>query len=128
MSQRILTVNTGSSSLKVALYEMGPQEALLLSGECERIGHAGGGWRLSEGAGGAIDGEGFADHGAALDALLTWLLERCPDLLVNAVGHRLVHGGAEHREPERIDPALVAALQKLVAIAPNHLPQALSDD
>ena len=123
MSQRILTINTGSSSLKVALYDLGRQEKLLLSGECERIGQAGGRWHLSEGDG--VDQHGFADHGAAIDAFLTWLRERRPELLVSAVGHRLVHGGADHREPERIEPPLIAALQKLVPIAPNHLPQAI---
>ena len=36
--QRILTINTGSSNLKVALYEMGRGETRVLSGEVERIG------------------------------------------------------------------------------------------
>jgi acetate kinase len=44
--QRILTINTGSSSLKVALYEMGCGETRILSGEVERIGAREGRLRL----------------------------------------------------------------------------------
>ena len=41
-SARILTINSGSSSLKFALWEMGPSETLLLRGAIDRIGLSGG--------------------------------------------------------------------------------------
>ena len=47
----ILTINTGSSSLKVALYEAGPEETRILSGEIERIGVPGGRFRLTDARG-----------------------------------------------------------------------------
>jgi acetate kinase len=43
-----------------------------------------------------------------------------------AVGHRLVHGGSEHVEPELVTDELLAALEELVPLAPLHLPPALA--
>ena len=42
-----------------------------------------------------------------------------------AVGHRVVHGGPDHTAPERVDALLLAALRRLVAFAPLHLPSAI---
>ncbi|MEO6809413.1 MAG: acetate/propionate family kinase [Isosphaeraceae bacterium] len=126
-ARRILTINTGSSSLKVALYETGREETLILSGEVERIGAPGGRFRLSDAdAATLIDQEGdLPDHGAALEAALAGLRRYHPDLGLGAVGHRVVHGGAHHDKPQRVTPELIAALQELVPIAPDHLPQAI---
>ncbi len=126
MSQ-ILTINMGSSSLKVAVYEDGRGEARLLSGEVARIGEAAGRLRLTDASGKVLmDREGtFADHGAALEAVLAWLKGARSDLALGAVGHRVVQGGRHHSEPERITPELIAALKDLVPIAPDHLPQAI---
>ncbi|CAN5825543.1 acetate/propionate family kinase [soil metagenome] len=126
MSQ-ILTINTGSSSLKVGVYEDGRGEAMVLSGEVARIGEAAGRLRLSDASGKLLlDREGaFADHGAALEGVLGWLKSERSDLAVGAVGHRVVQGGPHHCEPERITPELITALKDLVPIAPDHLPQAI---
>ena len=67
----------------------------------------------------------FSDHGAALEAVLAWLQRNRPDLSLNAVGHRVVHGGIHYSEPHRVTPELIATLRKLVPIAPGHLPQAI---
>jgi len=45
---------------------------------------------------------------------------------VDAVGHRVVHGGAAHVRPERVTPALVSDLEELVPLAPLHQPSALA--
>jgi acetate kinase len=45
---------------------------------------------------------------------------------VDAVGHRVVHGGAAHVGPERVTPALVRDLEALVPLAPLHQPSALT--
>jgi acetate kinase len=45
---------------------------------------------------------------------------------VDAVGHRVVHGGPRHASPARIDPALRAELSELVALAPLHEPAAIA--
>jgi len=66
------------------------------------------------------------DHDAALRTLLAWLQRQDTDLALDAVGHRVVHGGSQYREPQLITPELVAALQELIAVDPDHLPQAVS--
>src|ERR671932_1066363 len=129
--QRLLTINTGSSSLKAALYHMweGAKETLELRAEASRIGDRGGGLRLADARGETLDErqDDLPDHAAALDTLLgrlrDWGLDQ-DDLA--AVGHRIVHGGDRHREPQRLAPQVVADLRALVPIDPDHLPQAIA--
>lgn len=125
--QRILTINSGSSSLKLALYEVGRKAIRILSGEVERIGVPGGRVRLTDARGATlIDQAGdLPDHVAALEPMLTWLGGHRPELNLSAVGHRVVQGGNHYREPRRVTPELIAILQGLVPIAPDHLPQAI---
>ncbi|HCB57047.1 MAG TPA: acetate/propionate family kinase [Arthrobacter bacterium] len=125
--QRILTINTGSSSLKVALFEMGRGETRILSGEIERIGVPGGRLRLTDAHGAIlIDQRGdFSDHDAALEAVLAWLRQHRPELSLDAVGHRVVHGGIHYQEPQRVTPEFIAILQGMAPIAPDHLPQSI---
>ena len=125
--QRILTINTGSSSLKVALYEMGRGETRILSGEVERIGVPEGRLHVTDANGATLIDQRnhLADHGAALEALLAWLKAARPDLNPSAVGHRVVHGGIHYQEPQRVTPEFIAILQRMVPIAPDHLPQSI---
>jgi acetate kinase len=130
-ARRLLTINTGSSSLKAALYRLreGAPETPELRAEASRIGGRGGGLRLADARGETLDErrDDLPDHAAALDALLSRLRERGlgRDELA-AVGHRIVHGGDSHREPQRVAPELVADLRALVPIDPDHLPQAIA--
>jgi len=126
-AQRILTINTGSSSLKVALYEMGRGETRILSGEVERIGVPEGLLHVTDATGAKLIDQRhhLADHGAALEALLAWLRADRPDLNPSAVGHRVVHGGIHYQEPQRVTPEFIAILQGMVPIAPDHLPQSI---
>jgi acetate kinase len=94
---RILTVNAGSSSLKLRL--LGPGDGLAGSTEL-RVGDAG------------IDAGELA---AALHALGP----------ADAVGHRIVHGGTDFTAPVRIGPDVVARLERLTDLAPLHQPAAL---
>ena len=126
----ILSLNSGSSSLKFAFYEAETAgERLLVSGAVERIG-------LPEGllwVRGADGGrslllerkEDFLDHEAAVDAVFGAAARlRLPE--PGAVGHRVVHGGADHSAPERVDGRLLADLRALVPLAPLHLPGAVA--
>src|SRR5260221_8693094 len=99
---RILTVNTGSSSLKVAVYESTRGETRVLSGTIERIGGSGGRFRIADARGQTLIDEArdFREHGAALETIEAWLSSHHPDLKIDAVGHRLVHGGSRYREPQ----------------------------
>jgi len=123
---RVLCLNSGSSSLKFALYDLNDGEARLASGAVEQIGTGSGrlwlrdaGDRLLEDSPGRFPGARAAVQ-AALGALAA-LGAATPA----AVGHRVVHGGPDHDAPERVAPPLLAALRRLVPLAPIHLPGAI---
>ena len=124
-SSIILCVNSGSSSLKFALYRMGSTEteALVAEGAVERIGLAGGRlWIRSADRTPLAEGyEDFPDHTTAMRGLQA-AAEGLKLPTSDAIGHRVVHGGPNHTRPERVTPKLVEALRCLVAFAPLHLP------
>jgi len=130
-ARRLLTINTGSSSLKAALYRLREDttETPEIRAEASRIGSEGGGLRLADARGETLDKrrDDLPDHAAALDALMSRLRDRGLDRDdLAAVGHRIVHGGDRHREPQRVTPEVVADLRALVPIDPNHLPHAIA--
>jgi acetate kinase len=128
VDKRLLTINTGSSSLKAALYCLPPASGPLLTMRVERLGGAGGRLRAL-GADGATlferDGT-LPDHAAAIAAALGWLRDAGHDVGLAAIGHRIVHGGERYREPAPVDDAMVATLRALLPLDPEHLPQALA--
>jgi acetate kinase len=130
-ARRLLTINTGSSSLKAALYRLREDttETPELRAEASRIGGRGGGLRLADARGEPLDErrDDLTDHADVLDALLSRLRDRGLDRNdLAAVGHRIVHGGDHHRQPQKVTPKVVADLRALVPIDPNHLPQAIA--
>lgn len=117
----VLTINSGSSSIKFSVYA--PGNSRLLSGRLDRIG-------LPSGAFIAFDGKGaplfeertrFQDHVPALKALFDWLGKRPEGEDIKAVGHRVVHGG-RITSPRVIDQGLMDTLRALVPFAAEHLP------
>ncbi|MDQ3327867.1 MAG: acetate/propionate family kinase [Chloroflexota bacterium] len=123
----ILTLNTGSSSLKAALYPLDEAGAPEIEARAERIGSDGSRMRItdSQGAVRFEQHEALPSHDAALNALLTWLDENRPVQQFVAVGHRVVHGGSGYGEPQPITPQLVDSLRQLTPVDPDHLPQAI---
>jgi acetate kinase len=123
-----LTLNTGSSSLKAALYRMGEGERRLLAARAERIGSEESRLRLEDLREETIDERLVAlpDHPAALRTLLDYLRTRGWDRDLAAVGHRVVHGGAHYGEPRLIDAEVTENLRGLAQIDPEHAPQALA--
>jgi len=124
---RILTINSGSSSLKSALYQMGRSERLLLSAQIERIGLKDSLFRIEAAGGETLMAEKreLPDHDAALEALLGWLRINDAGGEFDAVGHRVVHGGATYTRPNLVTPRLLRTLEEMVPLAPDHLPQEL---
>jgi acetate kinase len=124
---RVLTINSGSSSLKWSLYEMGQSETRVLSGSLERIGLRGGRFIIRDADGQSLLDElrEFPDHDVALKTLLDWLAQRFPGQPVDAVGHRVVHGGASYSAPHLVDAELFESLEAIVRLAPEHLPHEL---
>ena len=97
----VLALDSGSSSLKYALYDM-PQERLIGSGALERSGD---------------------EQTEAFDDLIKSI---ATDAAVDAVGHRIVLGSPDHLADEVITDALVSALAELVVLEPLHLPAQLA--
>lgn len=128
MTRTVLTINTGSSSLKVALYDCDREISRTLTGQIDRIGQRDGYQRIN-GLGGTLISEQngyFSDYQVALNSILAGLREVRKDLVVDAVGHRVVHGGPAYHEPELINPTLIGSLERLVPLASQHLPQAIA--
>ncbi|MBA3944652.1 MAG: acetate/propionate family kinase [Herpetosiphonaceae bacterium] len=125
---RVLTINTGSSSLKAAVYEVAAAETLAVAVEVERIGQAGSRLHAADANGRPLHDQqlDLATHAAALEAVLAWLTEQGWTTQLQAAGHRVVHGGQHYREPHILTPAIFAALEQVVELAPEHLPQALA--
>jgi acetate kinase len=124
---RILCLNSGSSSLKFSLYALAHgSETLVSAGAVERIGLGEGVFWLRDGAGSELErtlGD-FPDCRRAIEGAFD-AFHRHGSGSVNAVGHRVVHGGATHSRPERVTPALLTELKGLVPLAPLHLPSAI---
>lgn len=128
MENAILSVNAGSSSLKFAVYSMdGAREERFFSGAVEEIAKPEGRFWL-RGADNKIliDRHGrFADHGEALDAAFTGLMEQGATSVM-AAGHRVVHGGPFFSSPQRIDAQVRDRLRELIPFAPLHLPSQIA--
>lgn len=129
-TMRVLTVNSGSSSLKFAIYDVSARtdggEALVLSGTLDRFGTAQARARVLEKEGGTTEHQvSLPDHAAALQWLVAYLERSALLGEVAAVGHRFVHGGARFETAVRVTPAVRDALAGLVALAPLHLPDEL---
>jgi acetate kinase len=122
----ILVINSGSSSIKFAVFNDA---------------------NLSELVKGQIDGVGShasfkakspdlriqetitwpqelapQDHGAALKIILEWLHHVLSYVHIQAVGHRVVHGGAIYLEPVLINDSVIHELESFYALAPLHEP------
>jgi acetate kinase len=120
----ILCLNSGSSSRKLALFRFGPGgEELLAEGAAEEIGSRAGRLWIRDGHGKMLT-DSARDFSGSAEPLLTLFdeIDRLRLPRPDAAGHRLVHGGANHVEPEPITPALMEELRRLIPFAPLHLP------
>jgi acetate kinase len=123
---RIIVFNCGSSSLKYRLIDM-PSEKELAAGEAERVGP-------KTALGGCIHHQAWGqkedhtldmpDHGAAFSAVMR-LLERDARLHPEAIGHRMVHGGAIFHDHVIVDEQAFHHLEEVQDLAPIHNPPAL---
>ena len=117
----LLTVNAGSSSLKVAIFDRSGHGRLLDIAVVEIGGAA-----SLEAPGGARHVEA-PDHAAALSLIREAIVGAGFDFqALSGAGHRVVHGGADFTAPARIDAAVMASIEALSPFAPLHNPPALA--
>lgn len=130
MTQAVLTLNAGSSSVKFALFGA-VGDVPLATGLADRIGPDGSlrlkaadGRTLPVAAGGGAGD--LTSHAGAIAAAIASFRAAFPDLALQAVGHRVVHGGAHHAGPVVVTPAVLAEIKALSAFAPLHQPHNLA--
>ena len=120
----LLTINSGSSSIKFALYEVDEPLRRRLDGKVDRIGLSGTNLRVNDPAGKAqahriLD---ETEYSTPAGVLLDWLEAQQFFETVKAVGHRVVHG-MTHVEPEPVTPGLLDELHRIIPYDPEHLPR-----
>ena len=134
----ILVLNAGSSSLKFRLFRMDSQspssnsETVFAGGKIERIGESDAQLTLFHGANGSSQSQriGAESVSEAVDEIVRLLAKPSSDsqlqIPIDAVGHRIVHGGARFSEPVRIDDAALKEIHELTELAPLHNPSGLA--
>jgi len=132
MSDLILTLNAGSSSVKFALFEAGESEpGLVAKGQVEGIGTAP--HFVAKDATGSLLAESYWEpvgggegHTVAFRQIWRWLSEAIEGNRLLGVGHRVAHGGEKHTQPVIIDEQVVSELTRLIPLVPLHQPHNLA--
>jgi len=123
----ILSVNCGSSSLKIALLRFDLAMEMEWSGHIERIGSPKSHFIILDNKGRILvdDKTGHQDIEAAVIWFVIWLKKNMKKYKLKAIGHRIIQGGILHREHKLVTKALIRSLKLLIPLAPNHLPDEL---
>jgi len=121
--QFILTINCGSSSLKFGLYNSDNLQTEYL-GSVNNIGTKNGLLKIINSKNEIIESrdKDYKDIKTAVKEIIDWLNNHQPQIKIAAIGHRLVQGGPQHRQPEMITAQLLQQLKEYIYLAPNHLP------
>lgn len=125
---KILAINAGSSSLKFQLFEM-PDEEVLAKGLIDRIGINGSTFNLETGEKTNTITKDMDNHEAAVKLLLNQLIElKVIESFdeIDAVGHRVVHGGEYFSESIVIDDDVISKIEEVSELAPLHNPPNLT--
>ena len=124
---KVLVVNAGSSSMKYQFFDTST-ESVLAKGNCERIGIEGS--RIIHKTSGReeyIKQHNLPDHSAAMQLVVNVLLDKSVGCIssvdeIEAIGHRVVHGGPYFAESVLLTDKVLSAVEKCTAYAPLHTP------
>jgi acetate kinase len=127
MTDAVLVLNVGSSSVKFALYALASLDSLCRGG-IDAIGTERAAIRIAGERSDALAGAKppAGDHACVATWLVRLLGERLPDIALCVAGHRVVHGGTAFADPVRIDEHVLRTLETFVPLAPNHQPANLA--
>jgi acetate kinase len=114
---KVFVVNTGSSSIKWSFYD---EEEVEFFGSIERIGHESASFFIGKEL---YPKKNLSDHKNAFDELINCIGERVRG--VDAICHRIVHGGRVFKEPTLLTFDVLEVLKKLIPLAPEHMPFAI---
>ncbi len=121
---KILSVNAGSSSLKFTLFEM-PEGKELINGYFEKIGFEDSFYSIKLNGLKEKKQKSIKNHDDAVKVLIEEMISnKVIDTLdeIDAVGHRVVHGGEKYSESVIIDQEVVDSINDLSPLAPLHNP------
>lgn len=120
MTDSILVINCGSSSIKFALYPLTNPKQAIITALAERLGEAEPTLKIRGELNQTQRLDANADHRAALETFTT----HCQPWLENlrGIGHRVVHGGERYHASTLLDDETIQALDELSALAPLHNP------
>jgi acetate kinase len=127
---KILVLNCGSSSVKYKIFTAGEGSALA-EGQVERIGLSGSLLHHKRADGDEIrTGVEAVDHAQAIETVLAVLLSKNHGVIsrkeeIEAVGHRVAHGGEKFTESVLIDDRVIEAIEDCIELAPLHNPHNL---
>jgi acetate kinase len=117
---RILTINCGSSTLKFDLFDAADWERSIARGAVDRIGGRGSAELISESGERKLRSIAAADHGEATLQAIRLLDSSGFFGTLEAVGHRVVHGGARFSGPVLLDAEAEVAIEEFAELAPLH--------
>ena len=124
----VLTINSGSSSLRFALFNALEALPQILIGKFERIGLSDARLSFTDRLAKQKD-ERMIDapnHVACVPLLVELLEQKTGVSALSAIGHRVVHGGPRYRDPLPVDRAMLEELRRISSFAPNHLPDTIA--
>ena len=133
---KILVINTGSSSIKYQLFDLGSQDTVMASGIVEKIGEDTSFLtykRILPGGNGFEENTeecSVADHHEGMNCIVDLLVDPKHGSIkdkkeISAVGHRVVHGGETFHVPTIIDENVIEAIKDNIPLAPLHNPSNL---
>ena len=125
----VLVINTGSSSIKYQLYDM-PSSKVLARGRVEKLGTESAELNHSHNDKKLKIQVKADNHEQAMDIILDTLVDNGGVIenvaVIDAVGHRVVHGGEEFTGSVVIDDKVIASVEKYADLAPLHNPPNLT--
>jgi acetate kinase len=132
MTETILVLNSGSSSIKFQLFAVAVGERLerRMKGQVEGVGTRP--RLLAIGTKGEVLADETWPRGEAstvpqaLDRVIAFLRQQIGGRLPVAIGHRVVHGGPDYNAPTIINPQILSKLETLAPLAPLHQPNNLA--
>ena len=127
---KVLVINAGSSSLKYQLLDM-KNEKLIAKGNCEKIGLNGSFVSLKANGQEKIVNGKLNNHEEAMEVVMKLLTDKENNVLsslseIEAVGHRVLHGGEIYTDSVLITDKVMADLEKLKPLGPLHMPANIS--
>jgi acetate kinase len=131
MTDAILVINAGSSSIKFSVFlAKGGKLTLAFRGQIEGL-FTSPHFIAKDAAGKVMDEKSWGDgvklgHEGAIEHLRLFLRENRGDVRLAGMGHRVAHGGVKYSQPVRVNGEVLADLERLIPLAPLHQPNNLA--